>query len=210
MMRAITARRAKVGWAASAAAAVAAALLLTGSASAAVPADGNLSTAGRSMQTLFKMVRVFASPDNRAEIRAKLSGVGTGVSVNCWTSGTMYKGLSIWYQITAPAGGYVPAFNIAAHFAPAAGIPHCLVPAFSTDYYALEANLRIRTAPSITSRITGYLVDVGSRVTISCYSDGSPIYGDPVWYHATAPVAGYVTGRLLNTGGDPAPGVPRC
>jgi hypothetical protein len=210
MIRAIPARRARAGWAASAVAAVASALLLTGSASAAVPADGNTSAAGRSMQTLFKMVRIFAAPDNHANVKSKLTGAGTAVSIACWTSGDAYKGISIWYQVTAPAGGYVPAFNIAAHFAPAAGIPHCLVPSFSADYYALEANLRIRTAPTITAKISGYLVNVGSKVTVSCYSDGSSVFGDPVWYHATAPDAGYVAGRLLNTGGDPAPGVPQC
>jgi hypothetical protein len=210
MIRAITARRAKACLAGSAAVAVAAALFLTGSASAAVPAEGSVHTAGRSMQTLFKMVRVFATPDNHAQVKSRLTGAGTGVSVACWTSGTAYKGISIWYQITAPADGYIPAFNVAAHFAPAAGVPHCLVPAFSTDYYALEADLRIRTAPAITATISGYLVDVGSKVTVSCYEEGSPIFGDPVWYHATAPAVGYVTGRFLNTGGDPAPGVPHC
>src|ERR1700683_2349636 len=101
MIRAITARRAQACRTASAVAAVAAALLLSGSASAAVPADGSFSTAGHSMQTLFKMVRVFGAPDNHAEVKGKLTGAGTTVSVACWTSGAAYKGISIWYQITA-------------------------------------------------------------------------------------------------------------
>jgi hypothetical protein len=210
MIRAITARRARANWTASLAAVAATALLLTGSASAAVPADGDVNTAGRSMQTLFNMVRIFATPDNHAVVNSKLTGVGTAVSVACWTSGTAYKGISIWYQVTAPAGGYIPAFNLAAHFAPAAGLEHCLMPSFSARYYALEANLRIRTAPSVTATISGYLVNVGSMVSVDCYADGSPIFGDPVWYHATAPATGYVAGRLLNTGGDPAPGIPHC
>ncbi len=191
MIRAITARRARCGLAAVAASA----LLLTGSASAAVPADGDVHAAGRSMQTLFDMVRVFASPDSHTAVMAKLTGVGTALSVACWTSGSDYKGISIWYQVTAPTGGYVPAFNIAAHFAPAANLPHCLVPSFSTRYYALEANLRIRTAPTVMATISGYLVNVGSKVIVNCYDNGSPIFGDPVWYHATSPATGYVAGR---------------
>jgi hypothetical protein len=209
MIRAISSRRVRAGRGASAVAAVAAALLLTTSASAAVPADTHVRP-GRSLQTLFTMVRVFASPNIHARIASRLTGTGTGVSITCWTSGSDYKGIPIWYQISAPDAGYVPAFNIAAHFAPATGVPHCMIPDFSARYYALEANLRIRTAPSTNARIAGYLVSVGSKVTISCYSDGTPIYGDPVWYHAVSPAVGYVTGRLLNTGGDPAPGVPRC
>jgi|HubBroStandDraft_1064217.scaffolds.fasta_scaffold117200_2 hypothetical protein len=209
MIRAISARRARAGRTASAVAAVAATLMLASSASAAVPANGDITTS-RSMQTLFNLVRVFASPSTHAEVRSHLTGSGTGVIVACWTTGKDYKGTPVWYQITAPAAGYVPAFNIAAHFSPATGIPHCLIPAFSADYYALEANLRIRTAPSITATISGYLVSIGSKVTINCYADGTPIFGDPVWYHAQSPEVGYVAGRFLNTGGDPALGVPRC
>ncbi len=210
MKRAVGVLPARACHAASAVAAAAASLLLAGSAAAAVPAGGDVSRAGRSMQTLVSMVRVFAAPDNHSGVTARLTGSGTAVSVACWTSGTAYKGISVWYQISAPAGGYVPAFNLAAHFAPAYGVPHCLVPSFSAEYYALEANLRIRKDPTITATIAGYLVDVGSKVTVNCYSDGTPIFGDPVWYHAIAPYTGYVTGRLLNTGGDPASGVPHC
>jgi hypothetical protein len=162
------------------------------------------------MQTLFGLVRVFASASNHARVESRLIGTGTGISVACWTSGTDYRGIPIWYQVTAPVSGYVPAFNLAAHFSPAPGVPRCLLPAFTAEYYSLEVNLRIRATPSLSSTISGYLISIGSRVTISCYVEGTPIYGDPVWYHALAPVAGYVSGRFLNTGGDPAPGVPRC
>ncbi len=84
------------------------------------------------------------------------------------------------------------------------------MPSFRAQYYALEANLRIRTTPSISATISGHLVSVGSKVVVNCYVSGSPIFGDPVWYHAQSPAVGYVAGRLLNTGGDPAPSVPHC
>ncbi len=209
MTRLASARRASVGWAAGAVATVAATLLLTSSASAAMPA-GPMPAKVRAMQILFGMVRVFASPSTHAPVKGKLIGTGTAVSVDCWTSGTDYKGLEIWYQISTPVAGYMPAFNVAAHFTPATGVPHCLVPAFRRQYYALEASLHIRTAPSIGATISGYLAKVGSMVIINCYVSGSLIFGDRVWYHAVSPAAGYVTGRFLNTGGDPAPAVPRC
>jgi hypothetical protein len=210
MIRAINARRMRAGWAASAVASATAALLLTGSASAAVPAGHSAAADGRNMQTLFDTVRIFGSPNTRADVRDKLTTTGAGVRVACWTSGKDYKNLSIWYEITAPVAGYIPAFNLDAHFSPAKGIPHCLVPTFSTPFYALEVNLHIRTQPSIDAPISGYLANVGSKVVVSCYQNGTAIYGDPVWYHTVSPAVGYVTGRFLNTGGDPAPNVPRC
>ncbi|HET7016123.1 MAG TPA: hypothetical protein VFI65_19535 [Streptosporangiaceae bacterium] len=205
----------RAGRAASAVVIVAASLSLASSASAATsaatPSAGKVvPAAGRSMQTLFGSVRVFETASNHGHVKGRLTGEGTGVSVACWTSGADYKRISIWYQVTAPVAGYIPAFNLAAHFSPAKGVPHCLVPSFGAQYYALEANLRIRTSPSISADISGYLTNVGSKVVISCYVNGSSIFGDPVWYRATKPAVGYVAGRFLNTGGDPAPAVPRC
>ena len=214
MFRTVSARRVRAGRAVGAVAIAAASLSLASSASAAtsgaLPAAKALPAAGRSMQTLFGTVRVFNAADTHGQVKGKLTGTGTGVSVACWTSGADYKGLSIWYQVTAPVAGYIPAFNLAAHFSPAKGVPHCLVPSFTASYYSLEVNLRIRTSPSVTADISGYLTDVGSKVVVSCFVKGSLIFGDPVWYHALKPAVGYVSGRLLNTGGDPAPGVPRC
>ncbi|HVB42145.1 MAG TPA: hypothetical protein VNF47_05485 [Streptosporangiaceae bacterium] len=204
---ALSSRRVLARRAATAAAAIAAMLLLASSASASVPARP---AAGRSLQTLFGTVRVFARASSHASIRAKLKDAGTGVSVTCWTTGTDYKGMPIWYQISAPAAGYIPAFNVDAHFSPAAGVPHCLTPAFSAQFYSLEVNLRIRRRPSTGATITGYLVSVGSKVKVDCFVTGNPIFGDAIWYHSRYPAIGYVTGRFLNTGGDPAPGVPRC
>lgn len=164
----------------------------------------------RSMQTLLSGVRVFASASTGAATNGVLGSGGTGVSVVCWTSGPTHNGNPIWYQISAPVTGYVAAFNIADHFAPASRVPHCLWPAFSENFRALEANLRIRTAPATTAAIKGHLVSIGSKVVIDCYVTGTLIFRDAIWYHAVSPAVGYVTGRFLNTGGDPAPGVPRC
>ena len=191
-------------------AAAAATVVLASSAAAATQASHRHKTTGRSLQTLFSSVRVFTSASDSGAVKGKLAGLGTGVSVLCWTTGAYYKDTTVWYEISAPFPGYVSAFSLNAHYAPAVGMPHCLAPAFREEFNTLEANLKIRTAASTTATIAGYLGGVGSKVRIDCYIKGTPVFDDPVWYHAVSPATGYVTGRLLNTGGDPLPGVPRC
>ncbi len=198
------------GAAAAAIAALAATVATASPAVATVPAATTARTAGRSLQTLFRDVRVFSKPGVSATVLTRLGSAGTGISIACWTTGTDYKDSPIWYRITAPLAGYVSAFDVTAHFAPAIGVPHCRSPRLRETFNSLAVNLRIRTSPSVTATISGYLVSVGSPVVIDCYTTGTLIYGDPIWYHAVSPVAGYVTGRFLNTGGDPVPGVPRC
>lgn len=190
--------------------AAAAAVLLASSAASAASAPHQHHAASRNMRTLFSSVRVFTSATGRAAVSGTVRGTGTAVSVLCWTTGSYYKDTPIWYEVTSPAAGYVSAFSMNAHFAPAVGMPHCLSPAFRAGFNALEASQRIRTAPSTGASVAGYLGPVGSRVKIDCYVKGSTVFQDPVWYHTVGPQAGYVAGRLLNTGGDPAPGVPRC
>ncbi|MHB1594877.1 MAG: SH3 domain-containing protein [Streptosporangiaceae bacterium] len=187
--------------------AVGIALALAGSAAAAVPAA---KPAQRTLLTLFANVRAYVTPSMRAGVQGTLGPSGTAVTVLCWTSGFEYKEIPIWYQVSAPVAGYVAAFNMTAHFAPAAHIPHCATPVFHRDFSALAADLRIRQGPSTTAAIAGYLHSVGSVVKIACFVRGTPVFGDPIWYQTTAPSAGYITGRFLNTGGDPAPGIPRC
>lgn len=210
MLRAVSARRSRAFHAVSAVAAVAATLVITSSAAAAMPAAAPARASARSMPTLFSMIRIYAAADMHGKVQGKISSAGTAVGVTCWTTGTSYKDNSIWYQVSAPIAGYVPAFNLAAHFSPAARVPHCLVPSFKFRYYSLEASLHIRTSPSISASVSGVLGNMGSRVVINCFTAGTPVFGDPVWYRAQSPATGYVSGRLLNTGGDPAPGVPRC
>src|SRR5712691_10839019 len=109
MFRTVSARRVRASRAAGAVAIVAASLSLASSASAATsgatPAIGAIPATGRSMQTLFGMVRVFDTANSHSHVKGKLTGTGTGVSVACWTSGTDYKRISIWYQVTAPVAG---------------------------------------------------------------------------------------------------------
>lgn len=188
-----------------------AAVVLASSAAAATPVRRHYHHAGgHRLSTLFGSVRVFNSATYHAAVKGKVSGHGTRVNVLCWTTGAFYKDTPIWYEISAPFSGYVSAFSMMAHYSPAVGVPHCLSPAFREQFNALEANLRIRASSAITASVRGHLGGVGSKIKVDCYVKGTPVFQDPVWYHAVAPMHGYVTGRLLNTGGDPAPGVPRC
>jgi len=184
--------------------------MLASSTAVAAPARAGGQAGGRSLQVLFGNVKVFASASTEAVATGQLGRARSAVSVTCWTTGIDYDGNPIWYRISAPITGYVAAFNIAAHFAPALRVPHCHYPAFSAVFNSLEVNLRIRAAPSTSATISGYLVNIGSKVTLDCYVTGTVILGDAVWYHALSPAVGYVTGRFLNTGADPALGVPRC
>ncbi len=190
--------------------ACATAVVLASSAAAAAPAARRHEPSGRSLQTLFASVRVFTAASDHAAVKGKLKGNGTALSVLCWTTGMYYKDTTVWYEVSAPYSGYVSAFSLIAHFAPAVGVPHCLSPAFRQQFNTLEAKLRIRTAPTTTAAVAGYLRGIGSKVKIECYVKGTRVFGDPIWYHAVSPATGYVTGRLLNSGGDPMPGVPHC
>jgi hypothetical protein len=77
-------------------------------------------------------------------------------------------------------------------------------------YETIVRGLRVRSAPSTSAQIVGGLGAAGSRVSVDCYAVGTSVFGDHAWYHIVAPATGYVAGFYLNTGRDPAPGVPRC
>ena len=72
-------------------------------------------------------------------------------------------------------------------------------------------HVHVRDLPIATrSAILATLGPAGTWVVLTCYSQGQSVFGDQIWYHAVAPVAGYVAGFYLNSGADPAAGVARC
>ena len=144
MMGALSAWRRTVRPTAVVVAAAAATVVLASSAAAATQASHRHKATGRTLQTLFSSVRVFTSASDSGGVKGKLAGLGTGVSVLCWTTGAYYKDTTVWYEISAPFPGYVSAFSLNAHYAPAVGMPHCLAPAFREEFNTLEANLKIR------------------------------------------------------------------
>ena len=161
-----------------------------------------------SLRTLVDHVRIRTAPRNHAHIVATISKSGTAVAVSCYTMGTSVAGNRVWYFITAPAAGYITSYYTATHLDPAIGVSKCK--SFSRPYHTVVKGLHIRTAPTTASKILATLSRVGTRVTVSCYTVGQNVTGDAVWYHTVRPTAGYVAGLNLDTGTDPAPGVPKC
>lgn len=77
-------------------------------------------------------------------------------------------------------------------------------------YRTVATGLRVRSAPRTSATIITVLGVYGSKVTVTCYTSGTSILGDRIWYHIVAPATGYVAGYYLSTGRDPNPSIRRC
>jgi hypothetical protein len=157
--------------------------------------------------TLITGLRVRRAPSTAAPVLAVLGAAGTKVNVNCWARGTSVFGDSVWYHITAPHAGFVAGFYLSTGRDPAAGIPSCSA---GHVFITLITGLRVRRAPSTAAAVLAVLGPVGTKVAVNCWARGTSVFGDSVWYHITAPHAGFVAGFYLSTGRDPAAGIPHC
>lgn len=83
-------------------------------------------------------------------------------------------------------------------------------PAIRHVYRTLVTGLAVREAATGLSMKRAVLGAAGSKVRISCFEVGQAVRGDSVWYHITAPRTGLVPGFYLDTGSDPALGIPSC
>jgi len=84
-------------------------------------------------------------------------------------------------------------------------------PASTVHHYrTVVRHLRVRKAPHTAAPVVHVLGAAGTRVSVTCFAVGSSVNGDRIWYHIVAPAAGFVAGFYLNTGRDPAAGVPAC
>jgi hypothetical protein len=77
-------------------------------------------------------------------------------------------------------------------------------------YHTLAHGLHVRTRPTTAAPVVAVLGRAGSHVTVNCFALGSPVFGDSVWYHIVKPATGFVAGFYLDTGRDPAQGIPAC
>ena len=162
------------------------------------------------LRTLVAGLRVRQHPDVRARAASRLGRRGTKVTVDCWAPGSLVAGNPVWYHITRPRHGYVTSYYIDTHQDPYLGLVRCGSRSFRREYRALVARLRIWSGTSSRYRIVGRLGRAGSKVVVSCWTRGENIKGDRIWYHLVRPRAGFVAGLHLDTGHDPAPGVPAC
>ena len=84
-------------------------------------------------------------------------------------------------------------------------------PASTVHHYrTVVRHLRVRKAPHTAAPVVHVLGAAGTRVSVTCFAVGSSVNGDRIWYRIVAPAAGFVAGFYLNTGRDPAAGVPAC
>ena len=161
-----------------------------------------------SLRTLVGHVTVRTAPRTTARVVGTIRRSGTPVVISCYAIGSSVAGNAIWYQISAPEHGYIPSNSTATHLDPAPGVVKC--PSFSRVYRTVVSGLHVRSRATTDAPILAVLRAVGTRVTVSCYRRGQDISGDPIWYRLVSPRTGYVAGINLNTGWDPASGVPRC
>ncbi len=162
------------------------------------------------LRTLVRNVNVRSAPRLSARVTGHLGRNGSTVVVNCFISGSQVAGNPIWYHIVRPRRGYVTSYYLASHYDPVAGLGVCSPPGFRRTYRTVVPGLHFRALPTPFSRRLQTLRRMGSAVTVTCWTYGQSIYGDPVWYRTVSPARGYVTGQHLDTGRDPANGVPRC
>ncbi len=74
--------------------------------------------------------------------------------------------------------------------------------------------LNVRLGPSLSEPVMSRAPQ-GKWMALHCWTYGDVIHGDSVWYHITWVSSfdghsGYVAGYYMDTGPDPAPGIPRC
>jgi hypothetical protein len=77
-------------------------------------------------------------------------------------------------------------------------------------YSTLANGLHVRTRPTTAATAVAVLGPAGSEVVVNCYTFGSSVFGDSVWYHIVKPLSGFVAGFYLDTGRDPAAGIRPC
>jgi hypothetical protein len=189
--------------------AVAVAGIMAGSASAGVTRHTAVARTV-TLRTLVANVRVRTGPDLSARVTGHIKRRGTMVRIACYSDGSLLAGNPVWYRLSSPVRGYVTSYYMNSHYDPVAGVARCPAPGFSRAYRVLVAGVHIRFWPSATSTKLATLGRVGTMVTVNCYTFGQSIGGDRVWYHLTSPKRGFVSGSHLNTGRDPAHGIPAC
>jgi hypothetical protein len=172
------------------------------------------------LRTLVSRIRVRSEPATTAKVTGTIKRSGTRVTISCYSRGDRVAGNPVWYQLARPVKGFVTSYYIDSHYDPVSGVTRCAAvrhrqarvakPTFRRMYRTLVKGVHIRYWPTTTATRLATLGRVGSTVTVNCYARGQKISGDVIWYHVTRPLAGFVAGLNLNTGEDPAYGIPAC
>ncbi len=162
------------------------------------------------LRTLVAKVQVHSGPTFSSRVTARIMRPGTAVKIDCYAEGSRLAGNPIWYRVSKPVLGYVTSYYMDSHYDPMAGVARCKAQRFSRTYHVLVSGVHIRFWPTASSARLRTLGRVGAKVTVNCYTLGQSIQGDRVWYHVTRPIGGFIAGSHLDTGRDPAHGIPAC
>lgn len=162
------------------------------------------------LRTLVANVIVRTGPALSARVTGHIMRRGTRVRIACYADGSLLAGNPVWYRLSSPVRGYVTSYYMDSHYDPVAGVARCPAPGFSRAYHVLVAGVHIRFWPTASSTRLATLGRAGTTVTVNCYTFGQSIGGDRVWYHVISPKRGFIAGSHLNTGRDPAHGIPAC
>lgn len=130
-----------------------------------------------------------------------------GMRILTRTTGVRVAGTAATAAIAA--AGLLPAAPASATSVPTHGLA-AHAPASGHVYRTLVTGLAVRMAATDAAMKRAVLGSAGARVIVRCFALGQPVGGDSVWYDIAAPHTGFVVGFYLNTGSDPAIGIPRC
>jgi hypothetical protein len=192
--------------------AVAAALVLGLTVAADATTSSHSGAAGTlTMRTLVRHINVRGGPSVGSRIVGHTGSAGSRVVVSCYAEGTEVAGNPVWYHLAKPVRGYITSYYTDTHTDPVRGLAKCgTKPVFRRYYHTLGKNLHLRALPRTSGTAVAATGGLGSVVTVTCFTYGQKVGGDRVWYRTLTPERGYIAGRHLDTGHDPAPGVPRC
>jgi hypothetical protein len=186
------------------------ALAATAAGTAAGTAVGTAAARNVTLRTLVRNVNVRTDPRLSARVTGHLGKKGSKVVINCFSTGSQVAGNPVWYHVLRPTRGYVTSYYLSSHYDPVAGLRQCRASGFRRVYWTIVDGLHIRELPTPFSRRLATLGRMGGTVVVTCWTYGQSINGNPVWYRTASPRHGYVAGQHLDTGRDPANGVPRC
>jgi hypothetical protein len=162
------------------------------------------------LQTLVANVSAHSGPGPNYRVTGRIKRRGTNVRIACYAYGRSVAGNPVWYRLSGPVRGYVTSYFVDSHVDPAAGVQSCSSRPFSRTYRTIVKGVHIRYWPTAGSTRLMTLGRAGARVAVNCYTFGQSAGGDRVWYHVIEPMNGFVAGSHLNTGRDPARGIPAC
>lgn len=114
------------------------------------------------------------------------------------------------YRAAATAAAPGPAVRHARGTGTRPSVTHRASRARTVTLATLVRGVAVRTRPSPSAQLTTRLRQRGTRVAVRCYTLGTRVAGNPVWYQLSSPVRGYVTSYYLSSHHDPARGLVRC